>query len=51
MARSIYAAVQQIKAEVAQFLSPQLIRSVCETVSHVWRDRILDPVTTVHLFE
>ena len=50
MARSIFAAVQQIKSEVAQFLSPRLIRSVCEAVGHVWRERVLDPVTTVHLF-
>ena len=50
MARSILAAVQQIKADVAQFLSPQLIREVCEAAGHVWRERILDPVTTVHLF-
>src|SRR5256884_5208883 len=50
MARSILAAVQQIKADVAQFLSPELIREVCKTIGHVWRDRILDPVTTVHLF-
>jgi hypothetical protein len=50
MARSILAAVQQIKTEVAQFLSPELIRTVCQTVGHVWRDRVLDPVTTVHLF-
>ena len=50
MARSILAAVQQIKADVAQFLSPQLIREVCATAGHVWRERILDPVTTVHLF-
>src|SRR5579862_5405032 len=50
MARSILAAVQQIKTEVTQFLSPQLIRNVCEVVDHVWRERVLDPVTTVHLF-
>lgn len=50
MARSILAAVQQIKSDVAQFLSPQLIRGVCAAVEHVWRERILDPVTTVHLF-
>src|SRR6516165_154186 len=50
MARSILSAVRQIKADVAQFLSPQLIRIVCETIGHVWRDRVLDPVTTVHLF-
>src|SRR2546421_4965621 len=50
MARSILAAVRQIKAEVAQFLSPRLIREVCTTAGHVWRDRLLDPATTVHLF-
>lgn len=50
MAHSILAAVQQIKSEVAQFLSQQLIFEVCATVGHVWRERILDPVTTVHLF-
>jgi Transposase DDE domain len=50
MARSILAAVQQIKAEVAQFLSPTFIRTVAEAVGHVWRERVLDPVTTVHLF-
>jgi hypothetical protein len=50
MARSILAAVQQIKAEVAQFLSHGLIREVCNAVDHGWRDRILDPATTVHLF-
>ena len=50
MARSILAAVRQIKSEVAQFLSPELIREVCDAVGHVWRDRVLDPVTTVHLF-
>lgn len=50
MARSILAAVRQIKADVAQFLSPALIREACDTIGHVWRERILDPVTTVHLF-
>ena len=50
MARSILAAVQQIKSEVAQFLSHELIREVCATTGHIWRKRVLDPVTTVHLF-
>jgi hypothetical protein len=50
MARSILAAVRQIKADVAQFLRPQVIRDVCQAVGHVWRERVLDPVTTVHLF-
>src|SRR2546428_3487762 len=38
-ARSILSAVRQIKSEVAQFLNPQLIQEVCETIGHVWRDR------------
>lgn len=50
MARSILAAVRQIKSDVSQFLSPKLIREVCHTVGHVWRERVLDPVTTVQLF-
>lgn len=50
MARSILAAVQQIKSEVARFLSPEFIRGVGEAIGHVWRERVLDPVTTVHLF-
>ena len=50
MARSILAALRQIKSEIAQFLSPALIRNVCQAIGHVWRERVLDPVTTVHLF-
>ena len=50
MARSILAAVRQIKADVAQVLQPQLIRAACAAVGHSWRERLLDPVITVHLF-
>jgi hypothetical protein len=50
MARSILAAVEQIKCDLVQFLSRPFIHSVCETVGYVWRERILDPVTTIHLF-
>ena len=50
MARSILAAVRRIKADVARVLQPQLIRSACAAAGHSWRDRLLDPVVTVHLF-
>src|SRR5262249_27808053 len=50
MARSIVAAVEQIKGELARFLAPDFIRQVCQSVGHVWRNRLLDPVTTLHLF-
>ena len=50
MARSIVAAVARIKTEVARWLTPETIEQVCHEVGHVWRDRLLGPVTTVHLF-
>jgi Transposase DDE domain len=50
MARSIHAAVRRIKADVARWLSPAAIRQACAAVGHTWRERVLDPVTTLHLF-
>lgn len=50
MALSIHAAVRRIKAEVAHWLTPEAIQQVCQAVGHTWRERVLDPVTTVHLF-
>jgi hypothetical protein len=50
MARSILAAIGRIKSELARFLAPEFIRQVCREVGHAWRERVLDPVTTIHLF-
>jgi Transposase DDE domain len=50
MARSILTAIRRIKSEVAHWLTPKAIEEVCSAVGHVWRERVLDPVTTVHLF-
>jgi len=50
MARSILAAIEQIKGGLARFLAPEFIGQACQAVGHAWRHRILDPVTTVHLF-
>jgi Transposase DDE domain len=50
MARSILAAVQQIKSDLTQFLGSDFIHSVCEAVDYSWRKRVLDPLNTVHLF-
>lgn len=50
MARSIVAAVERIKADIAHWLSPRLIEDLCRALDYSWRERILDPVTTVHLF-
>ena len=50
MAASITEVVKQIKSDVARHLEPSMILAVCERFGHKWRQRILDPVTTVHAF-
>ena len=50
MARSIPAALARTKTEVADWLTPETIGQVCREVGHTWRDRLLNPITTVHLF-
>lgn len=43
-------AVRQIKTDVGRQLSAEQIKGVCEEIGYTWRERILGPVTTVHLF-
>jgi hypothetical protein len=50
MARSIVAAVERIKADVAQWLKSEAIHELCHALKHQWRERVLDPATTIHLF-
>jgi hypothetical protein len=50
MALSIAAAIARIKSGVAQWLTPEAIQGLCEAVGYEWRERLLDPVTTIHLF-
>jgi hypothetical protein len=50
MAPSISKAVEQIKRDVAAAIPGDVIRSICRQLGHVWRERSLDPVTTVHAF-
>src|ERR1700676_4671062 len=50
MALTISQILRQFKADVAKALSADLIQRVCDKLGHVWRERILDPVTTVHAF-
>lgn len=47
---SIAAAVRAIKHDLAETVSPQLILDLCASSGHRWRDRILGPVETLHLF-
>jgi len=48
MAHSIAAAVQQIKDELHQHLTPADIYTACQATGHRWRERVLDPVLTIH---
>jgi hypothetical protein len=50
MLGSILAAVRQIKSDVARHLEPTMIRQLCVALDHRWRERTLDPVTTIHAF-
>src|SRR5204863_182677 len=50
MALSILEVLRQFKANVARALSPEIITRVCVLLQVNWRERVLDPVTTVHVF-
>ena len=43
-------ALQHINAERAVLLDAPTILALCRDVGDQWRSRLLDPVTTVHLF-
>jgi len=40
----------QLQGDLSRYLQPGLIENVCRLEGHAWRKRILDPVTTIHLF-
>src|SRR5262245_12462648 len=50
MIRLLTTALRQIRDELATILAPAAIRAACTSVGHRWRERQLDPVTTIHLF-
>jgi hypothetical protein len=50
MAHSIVVAIERIKREVAKWLTPEAIEQTARELGHQWRDCLLDPVRTIHLF-
>ena len=50
MSLPFLAAVRQLGNGLATVLTPAAIRAACRDVGHTWRERQLDPVTTIHLF-
>ena len=50
MAPTFAEVIGQFKADVGRALSPRFIEQACADLDHVFRHRILDPVTTIHAF-
>lgn len=50
MALSIPQVVGQLKADVGKALAAETITKICSYLGYTWRERMLDPVTTVHVF-
>jgi Transposase DDE domain len=50
MAVTISKILTKFKTSVADALSAKVILKVCDCLGHSWRERVFDPVTTVHVF-
>ena len=50
MALNIPQIIGQFKANVATALAAETITTICRDLGYTWRDRVLDPVTTVQVF-
>ena len=50
MIGTVTAVLKHMKAELAQILDAPMILALCREAGYQWRPRVLDPVTTVHLF-
>jgi hypothetical protein len=50
MIPSLIAALRQIGSDIATALAPATICQACSAVGHRWRERVLDPAATIHLF-
>jgi hypothetical protein len=50
MALSIPEILRQFKADVATAIAPETVMKICRYLGHRCRERVLDPVTTVHVF-
>ena len=47
---SISSALRRIKQDVQPFLPERSIHQACQEVGYCWRERLFDPVATLHLF-
>lgn len=47
---TILPALRQVREDLAGLLERECVERICREVGHTWRDRRLDPWTTLHLF-
>jgi hypothetical protein len=47
---TLTAALRHLRDDLADLLEPLALRELCRSLGHRWRERLLDPVTTIHLF-
>jgi hypothetical protein len=50
MIPTLASALRQISDDLANLLEPLALSDLCRSLGYRWRERILDPVTTIHLF-
>jgi hypothetical protein len=50
MVPTLTAALRHLRDDLADLLEPMALRQLCRSLGHRWRERLLDPVTTIHLF-
>ena len=50
MDTSIAEVIRRFKREWTSLLDGETIRDICTEVGYCWRERVFDPVTTVHVF-
>ena len=50
MVLTLTAALRHLRDDLADLLEPMALRQLCRSLGHRWRERLLDPVTTIHLF-
>src|SRR3954453_22637145 len=50
MFRPLADVLRQVRADLATTLEPDSLRQLCRDCGHRWRERLLSPMTTIHLF-
>ena len=49
MVGRLMTALRQVQGELAHLLDAPTILPLCRALGYTWRQRVLDPVTTIHL--